>query len=419
MSLAFLDPLSQLLLQLVTVLVASRITGSLFARLGQSAVIGEMAAGVLLGPSLLGWVAPGVFQTIFPASSLGTLQLLSQIGVCLFLFVVGMTMDVGHLRQKAPAAVVISYASIVVPAVLGALVSLLLFTSLAGSRATTTSFTLFMAISMSITAFPVLARILDERNLSRTPLGTMALTSAAVGDVTAWVLLAGIVALTQDAGWTGSILTLLWVVAFAAVMLFGVRRWLPHWMESGAQPEEAFGHNVLVGALALMLVSALTTELIGIHALFGAFLAGVVMPSQASLRQHVIVRIEDFSAVFLLPLFFVFTGLRTSLTLINDLAGWGICLAIILVATAGKLGGTYIAARSTGIPRPDAFALGALMNTRGLMELIALNIGYDLGILSPRIFAMLVIMALVTTALTGPLLTWSNRWRVTARDEAG
>ena len=177
------------------------------------------------------------------------------------------------------------------------------------------------------------------------------------------------------------------------------------------QPDAALGPNVLVGALALMLASALTTELIGIHALFGAFLAGVVMPRHGTLRQQVIVRIEDFSAVFLLPLFFVVTGLRTSITLINDLQAWGICAAIILVATAGKLGGTYVAARWTGMTRPDALALGALMNTRGLMELIALNIGYDLGILSPRIFAMLVIMALVTTTLTGPLLTWSKRWR--------
>jgi Kef-type K+ transport system membrane component KefB len=411
MSPAFLDPLSHLLLQLVTVLIAARVTGLLFARLGQSAVIGEIAAGILLGPSLLGWMAPGAFQTLFPASSLGTLQLLSQIGVCLFLFVVGMTVDVGHLRQKAPAAVVISYVSILVPALMGALVAPVLFSSLAGSRATPTSFTLFMAISMSITAFPVLARILEERGLSRTPLGAMALTCAAVDDVTAWILLAGIVALTQAAGWSGSIVTLISVVMFAGVMLFGVRRLLPGWMGSGDSPESPPGQNVLVGALALMLVSALTTELIGIHALFGAFLAGVVMPRQGTLRQQVTVRIEDFSAVFLLPLFFVVTGLRTSIPLINDLQGWGICAAIILVATAGKLGGTYLAARWTGMPRPDAFALGALMNTRGLMELIALNIGYDLGILSPRIFAMLVIMALVTTTLTGPLLTWSKRWR--------
>ncbi|MSO48840.1 MAG: cation/H(+) antiporter [Acidobacteria bacterium] len=411
MSFASLHPLSQLLLQLVTVLVAARVTGLLFARLGQSAVIGEIAAGVLLGPSLLGWIAPGVFQTLFPASSVGTLQLLSQIGVCLFLFVVGMTVDVGHLRQKTPAALVISHASIVVPALCGALLSPWLFPSLAGPDATPASFTVFMAISMSITAFPVLARILDERGLSATALGVMALTCAAVGDVTAWIMLAGIVAVTQEGAWAGSIVTLVRVAVFAIVMLVGVRRLLPRWMGSGSSPEAPLGQNVLVAALALMLVSALTTELIGIHALFGAFLAGVVMPRQGTLRQQMVVRIEDFSAVFLLPLFFVVTGLRTSITLINDLQGWAICAAIILVATAGKIGGTYVAARWTGMPRPDAFALGVLMNTRGLMELIALNIGYDLGILSPRIFAMLVIMALVTTALTGPLLTWAKRWR--------
>ncbi len=411
MPFASLHPLSQLLLQLVTVLVTARVTGLLFARLGQSAVIGEIAVGVMLGPSLLGWIAPGVFQTLFPASSLGTLQLLSQIGVCLFLFVVGMTIDVGHLRQKAPAAIVISNASIIVPALCGALLSPWIFPSLAGPDATPTSFTVFMAISMSITAFPVLAKILDERGLSATSLGAMALTCAAVGDVTAWTMLAGVIAVTQEGAWTESIGTLVRVAVFAIVMLFGVRRVLPRLMGSAAQRDATLGPNVLVVALALMLASALTTELIGIHALFGAFLAGVVMPRHGSLRQQVIVRIEDFSAVFLLPLFFVVTGLRTSITLINDLQGWGICAAIILMATAGKLGGTYVAARWTGMTRPDAFALGALMNTRGLMELIALNIGYDLDILSPRIFAMLVIMALVTTALTGPLLTCSKRWR--------
>ena len=258
MSLAFVDPLSQLLLQLVTVLIAARLTGLLFARLGQSAVIGEIAAGILLGPSLLGWLAPGVFQTLFPASSLGTLQLLSQIGVCLFLFVVGMTVDVGHLRQKAPAALVVRHASIVVPALCGALLSPWLFPTLRGPDATLTSFTVFMAISMSITAFPVLARILDERGLWATPLGAMALTCAAVGDVTAWTMLAGIVAVTQEGAWTGSIVTLVRVAIFAIVMLLGVRRLLPRLMGSSVLPDAALGPYVLVGALALMLAGALT-----------------------------------------------------------------------------------------------------------------------------------------------------------------
>ena len=401
-----LDPLSQLLLQLATIVIAARIVGALFARAGQPAVIGEMAAGVLLGPSLLGWMAPSAFGFVFPESSFGTLQLLSQIGVCLFLFVVGMDVDIGHLRDKASSAVIISQSSILVPGALGVGMAMVLYPAYAGPGATATSFAMFMAISMSITAFPVLARILDERKLSSTPLGSMALTCAAANDVTAWSLLAGIVAIAGAAGWTGSLVTLAWVLLFVVVMLVVVRQLLPRWITPPASRP-----GVMVGALVLMLLSALTTDLIGVHALFGAFLAGAVMPRAGDVRHHLTVRIEDFSTLFLLPLFFVFTGLRTSLSLLNDAQSWLVGVFIVAIATVGKLGGTFVAARFTGMSRPDAFALGALMNTRGLMELIALNIGYDLGILSPRIFAMLVVMALVTTALTGPLLTVADRWR--------
>ena len=405
------DPLSQLLLQLVIVLVIARAGGRLCVRLGQPAVIGEMAAGICLGPSLLGWMAPGAFHVLFPASSLATLQLFGQIGVCLFLFVVGMSVDVSHVRRHAPAAVLISHASIAVPALLGALMAFVLFPTLAGGGAAFVPFALFMAIAMSITAFPVLARILEARGLSRTPLGSMALTCAAVDDVTAWSLLAGIVAITQAGGWTASMTTVAAALVFVIVMVAGVRRLLPRWLIVGADPAAAPSTGMIVAALALMLTSALVTELIGIHALFGAFLAGAVMPRSVVIRQHLTVRIEDFSTVFLLPLFFVFTGLRTSITLLNDLESWVVCAALVLVATAGKLGGTMGAARWAGMRWSDAFSLGALMNTRGLMELIALNIGYDLGILSPEIFAMLVIMALVTTALTGPLLALAGRWQ--------
>ena len=268
------------------------------------------------------------------------------------------------------------------------------------------SFGLFMAISMSVTAFPVLARILDERKLSSTPLGAMALTCAAVNDVTAWSLLAGIVAITQAGGLTGPLGTrgarhrVCRGHAVRGAASVAAMDWQRRNRPGKGRP------TVMAGALVLMLVSALITDLIGIHALFGAFLAGAVMPRTGHIRQHLTVRIEDFSTLFLLPLFFVFTGLRTSLNLLDDAQSWLVCAGIVAVAIAGKLGGTFVAARWTGMTRPDAFALGALMNTRGLMELIALSIGYDMGILSPRIFSMLVLMALLTTALTGPLLTW-------------
>jgi Kef-type K+ transport system membrane component KefB len=232
-----------------------------------------------------------------------------------------------------------------------------------------------------------------------------------VDDVTAWSLLAFVVAIAKADRLAASVLTIVLVLGFVAVMLLLVRPGLPRWIGQPALTNDAPGKGVLAGVLAFLLASALATEIIGIHALFGAFLAGVVMPRQGEFRHRLKVRIENFSSVFLLPLFFAFTGLRTQIGLLNNAEGWLICLGIIFIATLGKLGGSMVTARCTGMNWNDAFALGALLNTRGLMELIALNIGYDLGILSPRIFAMLVLMALVTTFLTGPLLTLAERWK--------
>lgn len=263
---------------------------------------------------------------------------------------------------------------------------------------------------MSITAFPVLARILEERGLAGTPLGTTAITCAAVDDVTAWTLLAIVVAIVGSGGLGGAGVTIALAVAFVVVMLRVVGPLVRRVLEPAAGREEP-GRTALAGILIFVLASALTTELIGIHGLFGAFLAGVVLPRSARLRAYLGERLEYFSSVFLLPLFFAFTGLRTQVELLYDGAGWLVCAAIILVATAGKLGGTMLAARVTGASWLDAFSLGALMNTRGLVELIALNLGYELGILSPRIFTMLVLMALVTTFATGPLLSLADRIR--------
>lgn len=399
------DPLSHLFVQLLVIIVASRLTGMLFVRCGQPAVVGEMAAGILLGPSLFGWVASGAFQFVFPATSLGVLKLLSQIGVCLFMFVVGMEVDMGHVRKKAEAAVIVSHASIVLPYFLGVVLAYFLYTDLAQPGTGFMAFALFMGISMSITAFPVLARILQERGLSRTFLGSTAITCAAVDDVTAWSILAFVVAIARATSMGASALNLLLVLAFIAIMIKGVRRLLPRWIGADGMESEAPSRGVLATVICVVVGSALATEVIGIHSLFGAFLAGVIMPEAGGFRHKLSVRVENFSSVLLLPLFFAFTGLRTQIGLLNDVQGWVLCLGIIAVATVGKLGGSAIAARWTGMSWSESLQLGALMNTRGLMELIALNIGYDLGILSPRIFAMLVIMALATTMLTGPLLT--------------
>jgi Kef-type K+ transport system membrane component KefB len=428
------DPISRLLLQVMVIVLATRMLGALFARGGQPAVVGEVLAGILLGPSLLGWLWPQASAFLFPQESLGVLKLFSQIGVCLFMFVVGLELEVSHLRQKAQTAIVVSHASIMIPYLLGVTAALFLYTHYAAPDASFAAFALFMGIALSITAFPVLARILNDRGIAKTFLGSMAITCAAVDDATAWAILAFVVAIGQATSLASTVLCLGLVLAFLGLMFWGVRPRLPRWfgVEAGIWPsppsnplaasspgerggsEGGEGHKIMAGGepgrsvvasgLILMIASALTTELIGIHALFGAFLAGVVMPQKREFREYLVVRLEHFSSLFLLPLFFAFSGLRTHVGLLNDATSWLVCLAIIGVATLGKLGGTMFTARLTGMSWNDSFALGALMNTRGLVELVALNTGYDLGILPPRIFAMMVLMALVTTVLTGPLL---------------
>jgi len=399
------EPVSRLLVQLLVVLVAARLAGVVFTRFGQPAVVGEMAAGILLGPSLFGWLSPDVYQFVFPATSLGTLKMLSQIGVCLFLFSVGMEVDTGHVRKKAHTAVMVSHASMVIPFFLGVLLAYFIYTSLAQPGTTFNAFALFMGISMSVTAFPVLARILQERRLTNTFLGSTAITCAAVDDVTAWSVLAFIVAIVRATSMAASIVNLVLVAAFISFMILMVRPALPRLIGIRNLEFEDPPKGVLAFVICLVMAAALVTEIIGIHALFGAFLAGAIMPDAGGFRKKLAVRVENFSSVFLLPLFFAFVGLRTQINLLNDWQGWLLCLGIIAVATLGKLGGSAIAARWTGMSWSHSLQLGALMNTRGLMELIVLNMGYDLGILSPRIFTMMVIMALVTTMMTGPLLT--------------
>jgi Kef-type K+ transport system membrane component KefB len=396
------SPLSILLLQVIVIVAAARLLGALFQKIGQPPVIGEMVAGILLGPSLLGLVAPGVQTFLFPVASLGGLRMLSQIGVILFMFVVGIELDVQHLRQQAHAAVMVSHASIVVPFFLGCGSALLLYRSLAPAGIPFSAFALFIGVAMSITAFPVLARILEERQMTRSHLGSTAIACAAVDDVTAWCMLAVVVAIVKANGLGGSLLTIGLTLLFIAVMLFVIK---PLASRISVRPEgQAASVGLLATLFSFVFISALFTEMIGIHALFGAFLAGVCMPPDSALRHFLRERLETFSSVLLLPLFFAFTGLRTQLGLLADWQSWLICGAIVLVAIAGKLLGSMGAARWTGMSWGDSFSLGVLMNTRGLVELIVLNLGYDLGILSPRIFTMLVLMALITTFMTGPLL---------------
>lgn len=398
------EPLSILLLQVIVILIVARLISSLFLKVGQPVVIGEMIAGIILGPSLLGMLFPEALLFLFPPSSMGTLRLLSQIGVILFMFIVGMEINARQLRDKAHAAVMISHAGIIVPFFLGVVTSLFIYSSYAPSNISFTSFALFMGVAMSVTAFPVLARILEERGMTSSYLGNTAIACAAVDDVTAWCILASVIAIVKVNGIESSALTVLLALTFTAFMLFILKPRLKRVIGEDFEIRKN-GNSVVVGALTIAFISAYFTEVIGIHALFGAFLAGTVMPATGEVRSFLRGKLATFCSAALLPLFFAFTGLRTQISLLNDWQSWLACAAIILVAIVGKLGGSMLAARWSAMSWSDSISIGVLMNTRGLMELVVLNIGYDLGILPERIFAMMVIMALVTTCMTGPLLS--------------
>jgi Kef-type K+ transport system membrane component KefB len=396
-----------LLLQLLVIVAAGRGLGAVFRRAGQTAVIGEMCAGVLLGPSLLGRIAPGVESRLFPAASLGPLYLISQLGVILFMFTVGLEVDVDRLRRRARAAAVISNAGIAVPFALGVLLSIGLHRGYAPADVPIVTFALFIGIAMSITAFPVLARIIAERGLGATELGNTAIACAAIDDVTAWWLLALVLALSRGAGLRGPMIAIVLAALFAAVMLKGIRPRAARIF--GPAPDGAASPRMLTPIVILLFASALATEAIGIHALFGAFVAGLAVSGAPELREPVRRAIEPVAAVILLPVFFAYSGLRTEIGLLHGWHGWLTCVVIIAVAVAGKLGGVAAAARFQGMQWRESLALGALMNTRGLMELVVLNVGYDLGILSPAMYTMMVLMALATTCMTGPMLSALGR----------
>ena len=398
------SPVSILLLQMVVIIIIARLFGALFRRIGQPPVMGEMVAGITLGPSVLQVFWPQASAFLFPQSSMATLGVLSQVGVVLFMFVVGMELDLKHLRERASTAIMVSHASIIVPFLLGSGLALSLYSSLGAPNTSFTPFALFMGIAMSITAFPVLARILKDRGLTETPLGTMAIACASIDDVTAWCALAFVIAIVKSAGFVSGLWTIALTFLFIVLMLTLIRPRVELLLLKRIH-NASYSRIMMAGILAFCLASAWFTETIGIHALFGGFLAGAVMPSTPGVQSFLKEKIEGFSSAALLPLFFVFTGLRTQVTLLNDRAGWLMCGVIIGVAIVGKLGGSMLMARWTKMSWRDSFALGALMNTRGLVELVVLNIGYDLGILSARIFVMMVIMALATTFMTGPLLS--------------
>jgi len=400
-------PLAILLAQIVTIIIAARIMGWICIKIKQPVVIGEMLAGIILGPSLLGLYFPEFSHTLFPIESLSNLQFLSQIGLILFMFIIGMELDLNVLRNKAHDAVVISHASIVIPFTLGITLAYFLYLFHPPTNVEFLSYSLFIGISMSITAFPVLARIIQERGLQKSRLGAMAITCAAADDITAWCILAVVIAIVKAGDFASALYTIAMAVAYVLIMIKIVRPFLMRVGEVKGS-KEALSKPVVAIFFIVLLFSAYATEVIGIHALFGAFMAGAIMPEGSRFRTAFIEKIEDVSTLLLLPLFFVYTGLRTQIGLLNDPQLWMITIVIILVAVIGKFAGSTLAARFVGQSWKDSLSIGALMNTRGLMELIVLNIGYDLGVLSAELFSMMVVMALITTFMTGPSLDLIN-----------
>lgn len=380
--------------------------------LGQPPVIGEVLAGILLGPSLLGTIAPDVSHWLIPSAATdphgqvpAALKAVSQVGVILYMFLVGLELNAARLAGRAHAAVAVSHSSIIVPFTLGAILALALYSRFSHNGVPFTSFALFMGIAMSITAFPVLARILTDRGLDKTEIGSVALGCAAADDVTAWCLLALVVGVARSNVTSGAAVIGM-AIAFIAFMFMVAQPILRRVMRSWDKLDGPLPTSAVACIFVAVLLASLTTEAIGIHAVFGAFLLGAVIPHDSRIAHEFTLKLKDVVTILLLPAFFAYTGMRMQIGLVGGWDNWLWCAAIIVVATVGKFGGTLVAARMTGLGWRDAAVLGTLMNTRGLMELIVLNIGLDLGVISPTLFAMMVVMALVTTAITAPVLQW-------------
>lgn len=400
-----------LLLQTIVILIFARIVAWLFTKIGQPSVIGEILAGIILGPSVLGLFFPSAFGFLFPVESLGNLSLLSQFGLIFFMFVIGMELDLGEIKKNFQKSLIISHTSIIVPFVMGAIMAIFLYDNYAGTDGDLLPFTLFIGVSMSITAFPVLARIIQEQGKMNSHIGIISMSSAANGDITAWCIVAVIMAIAQAGAPISAVFTVLFAAVYMLIMFYVIK---PLFKIIGTAYNNKEVANLGLFALIFLtlLASSYVTEILGLHALFGAFIAGVVMPEDVKFRRIMTEKVEDVSLSVFLPLFFVSSGLQTEIGLLNTPTHWWTTLMIIIVAVVGKLVGTYASCRVVGETPRDSFYIGILMNTRGLMELVVLSMGFQLGILSPVIYAMLVIMTLVTTFITTPLIDLTNRlWK--------
>ncbi|MFI1200850.1 cation:proton antiporter [Streptomyces sp. NPDC020883] len=400
------DPVAHLLLALPLIMACGQVAGVLCRRVGQAPVIGEILVGIALGPSLLGAVWPEGQRWLFPADLLPVLNALAQLGLVLFMFLIGYELDLRHVRSRGRTAVLVSNAGIALPLLGGLLLALAMYRRFAAPGVGFPAFALFIAVSMSITAFPVIARILADRGADRTPVGALALTCAAFDDITAWCLLALVTALAKGGSPAAVLVTLGLSLAFVAAVHFGVR---PLLARQAARHGGRFARAALPLVLSGVLLAAYTTDRIGIHPIFGAFLLGTAMPRDSAVVAAAVDRMRALTVVLLLPLFFVYSGMHTDFRLLGGVGMWGWCALITAVAILAKWAGATGAARLTGLGWQESVSLGALMNCRGLTELVVLGIGLQLKVITPPVFAMLVVMTLVTTILTAPALNLIER----------
>jgi Kef-type K+ transport system membrane component KefB len=393
------------LIQLIVIISAARVFGALFRRMGQPLVCGEIAAGLILGPSVFGGMFPELFQRVFDPSVSNVFSILSQVGLILLMFLIGLEFDFDHLARGRSTALSISAAGILLPFSLGFLLGSWMDAEL-GLSGPWINFALFMGIAMSITAIPILGRIMVELNINRTRIGALTISAAAMDDVAGWIILALVTAIVRS---TLSAVTfglmLVEALAFAACMIWIVRPLLRTWAASHLRTH----HGMLsLGGLALILIgiliAATVTNLIGIFSIFGAFVFGAILYDQHELREAIQARLRDFVTTFFLPIFFTYTGLRTDIGTMTGGALWTMCALVLVTAIVGKFGGCWLAARASGLPWREASMIGVMMNTRALMELIVINIGFDLGVIPQSVFFMLVFMAVVTTYITAPVL---------------
>lgn len=397
------------LLQLAVIILAARAGGRLAVRLGQSAAVGEIITGILLGPSLFGWLAPGLFDYVFHSAPPEPMQILSQVGLLLLMFQIGMEFDFGHLGERRHRRTVawVAAAGLLLPFALGfGLGAGAPAMQVDGGKAVLTG--LFVATAFSITALPILGRIMIEFQLSRSALGVIAISAAAINDVVGWLLLALVSTLAvagfQPLAFAGQIVL---VFGFFALCWWGVRPLLRRAVRHAKPGRGRFPPELMGLLLALIFVAGMTTYQLGIFAIFGGFMMGVILHDEHGLREAWETRVGHFVAVFFLPIFFTYTGLRTDIGSLDTPAAWGWCALVVVLATAGKFGGSWLAARRCGLGHHEASILGIMMNTRALMELVVINVGYDLGVISREVFTMLVIMAIVSTVVTTPCL---RRW---------